>query len=74
MISPTELRKNIYKILDQVLETGQPVEIKRRGSVLRIVPAEPVDRFQRLASRPEIIKGDPEELVHLEWEVDLDLP
>ncbi|HHB91214.1 MAG TPA: type II toxin-antitoxin system Phd/YefM family antitoxin [Anaerolineae bacterium] len=74
MISPTELRKNIYKILDQVLETGQPVEIKRRGRVLRIVPAEPVDKFQRLVSRPEIIQGDPEDLVHLVWEVDLDLP
>ncbi len=74
MMTPTELRKNIYKILDQVLETGQPVEIKRRGSVLRIVPAEPVDKFQRLTSRPEVIQGDPEDLVHLEWEVDLDLP
>ena len=74
MITPTELRKNFYKIPDQVLETGQPVEIKRRGRVLRIVPAEPVHNFQRLVSPPEIIKGDPEDLVHLVWEVDPDLP
>ncbi len=74
MLTPTELRKNVYKILDQVLETGKPVDIKRRGKVLRIVPAKPVDKFQRLTPRPNVIKGDPEDLVHLEWEVDLDLP
>ena len=74
MITPTELRKNIYKILDQVLETGQPVEIRRKGRVLRIVPVQPVDKFERLTPRPEVIQGDPEDLVHLEWEVDFDLP
>ncbi len=74
MLNPTELRKNIYKILDRVLETGQPVEIKRRGQILRIVPAESVDKFQHLTPRPDVIKGDPEDLVHLEWEVNLDLP
>jgi len=74
MISPTELRKNIYRILDQVLETGAPVTIKRRGKLLRISPVEPVDKFQRLAHRPDVIRGDPNDLVHIEWELDLDLP
>ena len=74
MIGPTELRKNIYKILDTVLETGSPVEIKRKGKILRITPAEPVDKFQRLTPRPDVIQGDPDDLIHIEWEVDFDLP
>jgi len=74
MLTPTELRKNIYNILDQVLETGKPVEVKRRGQVLRIVPARPVDKFQRLTRRADVIKGDPDDLIHIEWEVDFDLP
>lgn len=43
---------------------------------LRIVLLEKVDKFQRLVSRPEVICGDPEDLVDLSWEgeVDLDLP
>lgn len=74
MITPTKLRKDIYKILDQVLETGVSVKIERQGKTLRIVPDEPVDKFQRLTYRPHVIVGDPEELVHLEWEHNLDLP
>jgi len=73
-ITPTELRENIYKLLDQVLETGVPVEIKRRGKIVRIAPAEKVDKFKNLAYRPEVIQGEPAELVDLAWEVDLDLP
>jgi len=73
-IKPTKLRENIYRLLDQVLETGVPIEIKRRGKKLRIVPMEDIDKFQNLEYRPEIIRGDPEDLIHIEWEVDLDLP
>ena len=67
MSNPTEFRKDIYKILDQVLETGKPVEIKRRGKILRIVSAESVDKFQRLTPRPDVIRGDPDDLIHIEW-------
>lgn len=73
-ITPTELRENIYRLLDQVIETGVPLEIKRRGKKLRIVPTEEIDKFQNLAYRPEVIRGDPEDLIHIEWEVELDLP
>jgi hypothetical protein len=32
--------EDIYRILDQVLETGVPVEIERHGKLLKIVPVE----------------------------------
>ena len=68
-ITASKLRENVYKMLDQVLETGTPLEIERRGRKLRIVPADtPVKRkLDRLQGRPGTINGDPRDLVHLDW-------
>lgn len=75
-VTPTELRTNIYNLLDEVLATGLPLEIKKGNRSLRIVPVEKVDKLQNLVFQPHVIQGDPEELVDLGWEdeVNLDLP
>ena len=76
IVTPTELRANIYQLLDEVLTTGVPLEIKKGDKKLRIVPVEKGDKFQNLIARPEVIAGDPEELAEISWEneVGLDLP
>lgn len=66
-MTASRLRANVYKVLDEVLETGTPVEIERRGQRLRIVPADPPKRFDRLVRRPGFFKVDPESIVHLDW-------
>lgn len=75
-VTPTELRGNLDNLLDEILSTGIPLEIERGGQRLRIIPVEPVDKLQRLVHRPDVIQGDPEDLVNLSWEkeVNLDLP
>jgi hypothetical protein len=75
-VTPTQLRADIYNLLDEVLETGIPLEIKKGDKKLKIVSLETVDKFQNLVSRPDVVKGDPEELVEISWEnkVKLDLP
>lgn len=75
-ITPTELRTNIYKLLEEVLDSGIPLEIKKGGKRLRIVPVEEGQKLDNLIPRPEAIQGDPEELVTISWEkeVNLDLP
>ncbi|MEA2600591.1 MAG: hypothetical protein QOF89_1583 [Acidobacteriota bacterium] len=65
-LKASSLRENIYRILDQVLETGVPIEIERRGQILRIVPAEPRNKLANLKARPYLL-SDPEDLVHLDW-------
>jgi hypothetical protein len=65
-ISGTKLRENIYQLLDQALETGEALEIKRKGRTLRIVPEPRPTRLAQLPRRPTI-NGDPEDLVHLDW-------
>lgn len=63
----TRLRANLYRVLDEVLSSGQPVEIERNGQLLRIERAEPTDRLARLQPHPDYIRGDPESLVHVDW-------
>jgi hypothetical protein len=67
VLSPTLLRANLYRLLDEVLETGIPIEIERDGRRLRIVPVEPVSRFAALSPDPAYLPGDPEDIVHLDW-------
>ena len=80
-VSATQLRQNIYAILDEALATGKPVEIERKGKLLRIVPgeasgAEPgedyLKEFPRLAQlkNHNIVIGEPEDLANLEWNHD----
>jgi prevent-host-death family protein len=37
-ISITQLRQNLFNIIDQVLATGKPVEIERHGKRVLIMP------------------------------------
>ena len=75
-VTPTQLMTNIYNLLDEVLKTGLPLEIKKGDKKLRIVPVDQVDKLKNLITRPEVIQGDPDDLVEIDWldEVNLDLP
>lgn len=65
-LSVTRLRLNIYAIVDQVLETGVPVEVERKGASVLIVPAQPVFRRLDQLPRRDAIVGDPDELISVE--------
>ncbi|WP_257236354.1 type II toxin-antitoxin system Phd/YefM family antitoxin [Nostoc sp. 'Peltigera malacea cyanobiont' DB3992] len=39
-VTLTELSNNIERLLDEVLETGIPLEINKNGKFLKIVPIE----------------------------------
>jgi prevent-host-death family protein len=66
-ISVTRLRANLYEIVDRVIETGIPVEIEHKGERVRLEPAKPKSKLQKLARNPATIVGDPEDFVHVDW-------
>lgn len=66
-VTASELRQNVYRLLDQVLATGLPLEIERAGRRLRIVPVDPPSKISRLSPHPGAVTGNPEDLVHLDW-------
>ncbi len=72
-VSPTELRSNIYKLLDEVLNSGVPIEINKGGKLLRIIPVEKSDKLKNLVSRPNVIVGNPDDLVDISWEKEVNL-
>jgi prevent-host-death family protein len=65
-ISASQLRQNIYRLLDKVARTGVAIVVYRKGKKIKIVPAENVSKLRNLKKRP-ILKGDPEEIVHIDW-------
>jgi hypothetical protein len=66
-ITASTLRANVYRLLDEVLETGQPLEIKRNGKTLLITPKQEQSIWERLPRRAGYIVGDPDELIHVDW-------
>jgi len=66
IFTASSLRKNIYKILDKISETGIPVEIERKGKRLKIIATGEVKKLSNLKKR-KIFNGSPEELVHIDW-------
>jgi hypothetical protein len=65
-ITASKLRENVYNILDQALETGVPVEVERKGRILKIVPEAKPSRLAKLKKRNYLV-GDPESIVHMDW-------
>ncbi|HEX5713987.1 MAG TPA: hypothetical protein VFX85_11790 [Solirubrobacterales bacterium] len=66
-ISASKLRANVYRLLDEVLDSGRPLEIERKGKILVIAPKEEQSLWDRLPRREGYIVGDPGDLVHIDW-------
>ena len=65
-ITASKLRENVYKILDEAIETGVPVEVVRKGVVLKIVLDQPPGKLARLKKR-SIFVGDPDDIIGIDW-------
>ena len=65
-ITASKLRENVYKILDEAIETGVPVEVVRKGVVLKIVLDQPPGKLARLKKR-SVFAGDPDDIIGMDW-------
>jgi prevent-host-death family protein len=65
-LTASKLRENIYNILDEVAETGVPVEIVRKGVTLRIVADVKRSKLANLKKRHDWIGSD-DELLKSTW-------
>jgi hypothetical protein len=65
-VTASKLRENVYRILDEAIETGVPVEIVRKGFVLRIVLEAPASKLARLKKR-SVFVGDPDDIIGMDW-------
>jgi prevent-host-death family protein len=65
-ITASKLRENLYRVLDEVIETGIPVEVVHKGTVLRIVPEAKPSKLDRLKKRAGFM-GDPDDIIGMNW-------
>ena len=65
-ITASKLRENIYQILDEVIATGTPVTISRKGQTLQIIPEKRVSKLSRLKKRSGFV-GDPDDIIRMDW-------
>ncbi len=77
-VTPTQLRANLFQILDEVLESGEPCEVIRGKRTLRIVPdyikRRNLDNLEDLPERSCLAAGvSYDELVDVTWEYEPDL-
>lgn len=66
-MTASKLRENVYRVLDGILETGEPVVVERGGRRLRIVADDAPRKLTRLVERKSAVIGDSEDFVHLDW-------
>ncbi len=66
-ITASKLRENIYRLLDQVLNTGVPLEVKRRGKILKIIPVDAPNKLDNLVPHKDFLKCGPDDIVDLDW-------
>lgn len=67
VVTPSQLRADIYRLIDRVLETGEPLSIDRRGRRLHLVPEVPTSKLSTLTPLPGLIIGDPDDLISVDW-------
>jgi antitoxin (DNA-binding transcriptional repressor) of toxin-antitoxin stability system len=65
-VTASKLRENVYRILDEAIETGVPVEVVRKGKVLKIVPEKPVSKLSRLKKRSGFV-GNSDDVIGMDW-------
>lgn len=61
-VTPSELRANIYRLIDAVVDTGVPLPIVRGDTRLVLGLADPPSRLSRLPLR-QLFDCDPDELI-----------
>ncbi len=68
-ITASQLRADVYRILDDVLATGQPCEVVRKGRKLVILPSE-AGFWERLSAMParQARSCSFDELVETSWD------
>lgn len=66
-ITASKLRQDIFRLLDNVIETGEPLEIERGGTTLIITPLkQSFSKLKKLKKR-KLSEENSDNFTHLDW-------
>lgn len=66
-ITPTDFRKDLFNILDNLMETGKTLEINRNGHIFKIVPPKKESKLDKLVAHKDAIVGDSDDFINMNW-------
>jgi hypothetical protein len=66
IVTASELRADVFNLLDQALATGEAFEVAWRGQRLRVEPPRRTAWLDRLPRREGVVVGDPAALVRVD--------
>jgi len=69
IMNATQLRQDVYRTLDRVLRTGEPIIIRRKGRRLRLASEGGKKSVRKLRAHPGCLRGQPEDIVGWDWSV-----
>ncbi len=66
-ITPTDFRKDLFNLLDSLLETGKILEINRNGHIFKVIPPKRTKKLDRLVPHRDAVIGNSDDLVEMDW-------
>lgn len=71
-----QLTTNLINLLEEIVTTGDPIELNWQGNRFQILPVQKKSKLDNLVPHPEVYIGDPDDFVNISWEheINLDLP
>jgi len=71
-----QLTTNLINLLEEIVNTGDPIELNWQGNRFQILPVQKKSKLDNLVPHPEVYIGDPDDFVNISWEheIKLDLP
>jgi hypothetical protein len=63
----TNLRKNLFRILDKAARTGKSIEFESKGRKFKIIALERPHRFASLQKHPDVFSGELDSLINIDW-------
>ena len=66
-VTPTEFRKNLFSLLDSILQNGKVLEINRNGHIIKVIPPKKSKKIDRLVPHEDAVVGESDDLVSMDW-------
>jgi hypothetical protein len=67
IITPTDFRKNLFNLLDMLLETGKTLEINRNGHIFKVIPPKKIKKIDRLIPHKDAVIGNSDDFISIDW-------
>ena len=67
-VTLTNLRSHLYQWIDQLIKTGEPIEIMRHGTHIKIIVEKQEKNLTKtIIKRTGVYSCDPDELASIDW-------